>query len=159
MADSPLSLELPTLQDQEFPENSLLSDNDTSWFPNSLLNDNDSSLWFTKRDSIRDSILDNSNYDNDNSLRKEYRTLLKLNEMFEKVNNNMDQANLNLQQFSNTVEQTDQLLDIWINILSQNIHTQQLLSDPSWQGSSARVLEEQAKERERQEKLTRLQQE
>ncbi|CAG8790037.1 32977_t:CDS:2, partial [Racocetra persica] len=62
-------------------------------------------------------------------------------------------------QFSNTVEQTDQLLDIWINILSQSIHTQQLLSDPSWQGSSARVLEEQAKERERQEKLTRLQQE
>ncbi|CAG8563012.1 10970_t:CDS:2 [Racocetra fulgida] len=80
MADSPLSPELPTLQDQEFPENSLLN----------------------------------------------------------------------------------QLLDIWINILSQSTHTQQLLSDPSWQGSSAetqRVLEEQAKERERQEKLTRLQQE
>ncbi|CAG8508775.1 10029_t:CDS:2 [Cetraspora pellucida] len=135
MADSPLSPELPTLQDQEFPDNSLLNDNDTSWFTHSLLNDNDSSAWFAKRESIPD----NSNYDNslDSSLRKEYRTLLQLNEMFEKVNNNMDQANLNLQQFSNTVEQTDQLLDIWINILSQSIHTQQLLSDPSWQGSSA----------------------
>jgi len=47
--------------------------------------------------------------------------------MFEKMNDIMNQSTLNLQEFSNTVEQTDQLLDIWINIFS----------DPSWQGSSA----------------------
>ncbi|CAG8633656.1 17129_t:CDS:2 [Dentiscutata erythropus] len=167
MEGSPLSPDLPTLQDQEFPDNSLLNDNDSSlWFSFarsrnedsayenslrkqsdiSLLNDIDSSPWF----SLPRSRNEDSAYEN--SLRKEHKTLINLNEMFEKVNNNMNQAALNLQQFSNTVEQTDQLLDIWINILSQSIHTQQLISDPSWQGSSAekqRVLEEQAKERER----------
>jgi len=32
-------------------------------------------------------------------------------------------------QFSATVKQTDQLLDIWIEILSQSIHTQKILYD------------------------------
>ncbi|RIB13074.1 DASH complex subunit Duo1-domain-containing protein [Gigaspora rosea] len=135
MADSPLSPDFPTfqdLQDQEFPECSA---------GNSFVNQLDETLSFKTVNSINSILKNDSSIwltNQENSLRKEYRTLTKINEMFEKVNDNMDQAALNLQQFSNTVEQTDQLLDIWINILSQSIHTQQLFSDPSWQGSSAK---------------------
>ncbi|GBB93581.1 hypothetical protein RclHR1_00220015 [Rhizophagus clarus] len=190
---SPIGVSTPTINDQEFPDNS-------------LLNDNDSSIWYKDQENITprikeinndfDSLLSNNNYINDfdfikdnnvspisiggttspdytnnssiafenmlpdyltndnnkkveNSLKKEYDSLLKMNEMFEKINNNMDQARFNLQQFYATVEQTDQLLDLWIGLLSQSIHTQKILNDPSWHGDSIekmRILEEQAKQ-------------
>ncbi|CAG8486322.1 45027_t:CDS:2 [Gigaspora margarita] len=133
MEDSPLSPDFPTfqdLQDQEFPDCSA---------GNSFVNQLDATLSFKTVNSINSILKNDSSIwltNQENSLRKEYRTLTKINEMFEKVNDNMDQAALNLQQFSNTVEQTDQLLDVWINILSQSIHTQQLFSDPLWQGKT-----------------------
>jgi len=33
----------------------------------------------------------------ENSLKREYETLVKMNKMFEKINDNMDQARINLQ--------------------------------------------------------------
>jgi DASH complex subunit Duo1 len=36
-----------------------------------------------------------------------------------------------------TVENADRLLDIWIKVLSQSEHTQRLLLDGKWQGSTA----------------------
>lgn len=39
-----------------------------------------------------------------------------------------------MQQFSRTVDQTDQLLDLWISILSQSEHTKRLIDNPSWEG-------------------------
>jgi DASH complex subunit Duo1 len=35
-----------------------------------------------------------------------------------------------------TVENADRLLDIWIKVLSQSEHTQRLLLDGKWQGST-----------------------
>ncbi|CAG8646299.1 9924_t:CDS:2 [Acaulospora morrowiae] len=175
------ALTSPTLQDQEFPDNSILNDS-VLWFGDhevsttprpfnidgehsqQICNEFDSIL--CSPGSCFESILpDNLTQDNnsvyESALRKELETLRKTNETFSKINNNMDQANENLQQFSNTVDQTDQLLDIWINILSQSISTQQILSDPLWQGSTAEKIHilEQVRERERLEQLARLQQE
>ncbi|RIA95037.1 DASH complex subunit Duo1-domain-containing protein [Glomus cerebriforme] len=190
---SPIGVSTPTINDQEFPDNSLLNDNDSLiWFTDhentprakniynefdSLISENNNyyhphldDFDFTKDDDVSPISIDtvispdytnhslenflpdyltNDNRKEENSLKKEYDTLLKMNEMFEKINNNMNQARINLQQFSTTVEQTDQLLDLWIGILSQSIHTQQILCDPSWLGDSIekmRILEEQAQQ-------------
>lgn len=35
-----------------------------------------------------------------------------------------------------TVQNADRLLDIWIKVLSQSEHTQRLLLDGKWQGST-----------------------
>ncbi|CAH1758130.1 6209_t:CDS:2 [Entrophospora sp. SA101] len=68
------------------------------------------------------------------NLHNEYENLVKVNGMVATINNNMDQARRNLQEFSRVINNTDKLLDLWINILSQSIHNQQLLSNKLWQG-------------------------
>ncbi|CAB4422807.1 unnamed protein product [Rhizophagus irregularis] len=188
---SPIGVSTPTINDQEFPDNSLLNDNDSLiWykdditprakeinndFDSLILNNNNNNnnnyhlddFYFTKDDNVSPissncsnnssvafenmlpDYLTNGNENVENSLKKEYKSLLKMNEMFGKINNNMNQARVNLQQFYTTVEQTDQLLDLWIGLLSQSVHTQKILCDPSWHGDSIekmRILEEQAKQ-------------
>ena len=106
------------------------------------------------------------NEDQTEALKREYQAVMKLNETFTAVNDNLIGAREKLQvgdflqvvsflysvgtgvwssvinpqfivkQFANTMDQTDTLLDIWIKILSQSLHTQRLLSDPSWQGQT-----------------------
>ena len=41
-----------------------------------------------------------------------------------------------VQAVGTTVENADRLLDIWIKVLSQSEHTQRLLLDGKWQGST-----------------------
>ncbi|CAG8508455.1 4864_t:CDS:2 [Diversispora eburnea] len=183
----------PTLQDQEFPDNSIVNGSCGSIVSQSfdlggggynkhIYNEFDSILSISiqqqkQREDLVDSpgscfesiLPDHLTQDNNNNLiinesvlERELETLRKTNEIFENINDNMDQSSENLQQFSSTVEQSDRLLDIWINILSQSIRTQNLLSDPLWQGLTAekdRILEDQAKEKEKQEQLERFQQE
>jgi hypothetical protein len=141
---NPIGVSTPTINDQEFPDNSLLNDSDSPiWYKNQenitprakeINNDFDSLISnniinyrshlddfdFTKDDNASiDSIispdytnsssvafenmlpdyLTNDNNKMENSLKKEYESLLKMNEMFEKINNNMDQARFNLQVF------------------------------------------------------------
>jgi len=43
---------------------------------------------------------------------------------------------LMVQAVGTTVENADRLLDIWIKVLSQSEHTQRLLLDGKWQGST-----------------------
>ncbi|CAG8623444.1 2058_t:CDS:2 [Paraglomus occultum] len=76
------------------------------------------------------------NEDQTEALKREYQAVMKLNETFTAVNDNLIGAREKLQQFADTMDQTDTLLDIWIKILSQSLHTQRLLSDPSWQGQT-----------------------
>ncbi|KAG9302525.1 hypothetical protein G9A89_007229 [Geosiphon pyriformis] len=89
------------------------------------------------------------------ALQQEYNDLIEINRIFSKVNENLDQTRNKLRRFTSTVEQTDKLLDLWINILSQSVHTQHVLSDPSWEGMTTerkRIVEEEERERERQER-------
>nr|CAG8435810.1 9004_t:CDS:2 [Entrophospora candida] len=68
-----------------------------------------------------------------NLYNNEYEILVKVNEMVATINNDMNQARKTLQEFS-IINNTDRLLDLWVNILSQSIYNQQLISNKSWQG-------------------------
>lgn len=139
---SPIGVSTPTINDQEFPDNSLLNDNDSLiWYKDqeiitprtkeinndfdslisknninyqshlddfdSTKDDNVSPISIISPDYSNSSLvafenmlpdyLTNDNENVENSLKKEFKTLLKMNEMFEKINNNMDQARVNLQ--------------------------------------------------------------
>ncbi|CAG8596361.1 11040_t:CDS:2 [Ambispora gerdemannii] len=90
------------------------------------------------------------------ALTEEYSDLVEMNKTFGKVNENLQEARNKLRQFTKTIEQTDKLLDLWINILSQSTHTQQLLANPLWEGiieERRRIIEEsEQEEKERQER-------
>ncbi|KAL1921157.1 uncharacterized protein VTP21DRAFT_10873 [Calcarisporiella thermophila] len=94
---------------------------------------------------------------------RELETLKKMNRGMEGINTNMQAVRGRFQQFSQTIDQTDRLLDIWISILSQAEHTRRLLEDPTWQGGDADIEfmreEEERIERERKEYEERLRQE
>ncbi|KAK9729279.1 hypothetical protein K7432_000429 [Basidiobolus ranarum] len=113
--------------------------------------------------------------DSDNEqefLAEELRKAQQLNFALCKVKDNLSGARTKLQHFSNTVGQTESLLNIWSKLLSQTEHTQKLLSDPNWEGVSLDNLriqqlhaekekrEKEAKERrEREERRKREQEE
>nr|CAG8434382.1 8781_t:CDS:2 [Entrophospora candida] len=75
-------------------------------------------------------IDDNFTY---NLYNNEYEILVKVNEMVATIDNDMNQARKTLQEFSRVINNTDRLLDLWVNILSQSIYNQQLISNKSWQ--------------------------
>ncbi|RUO95495.1 DASH complex subunit Duo1-domain-containing protein [Jimgerdemannia flammicorona] len=87
---------------------------------------------------------------------KELETVKKLNMSMHKINTNLEAAREKLQQFSRTVDQTDQLLDLWISILSQSEHTKRLIDNPSWEGAVTDKIkirqEEEQRQREREER-------
>jgi DASH complex subunit Duo1 len=51
-----------------------------------------------------------------------------------------------------TVENADRLLDIWIKVLSQSEHTQRLLLDGQWQGSTEVLISADATLKDRMKK-------
>ncbi|CDH56757.1 predicted protein [Lichtheimia corymbifera JMRC:FSU:9682] len=69
-------------------------------------------------------------------LQREYENICKLNEAMETVIDNFNQTRESIQNFSQTVDQTEQLLDLWASILSQSEHTRLLLENERWQGIS-----------------------
>jgi len=98
-------------------------------------------------------ISQNQNDDSarDNALRNELEGIQNLNLVMEGVINAMTKAKENMdvpnspitiiypnlfQAVGTTVENADRLLDIWIKVLSQAEHTQRLLLDGKWQGST-----------------------
>ncbi|CAH1756227.1 13345_t:CDS:2 [Entrophospora sp. SA101] len=76
-------------------------------------------------------IDDNFTY---NLYNNEYEILVNVNETVATINNDMNQARKTLQEFFRVINNTDRLLDLWVNILSQSIYNQQLISNKSWQG-------------------------
>ncbi|CAG8515193.1 4464_t:CDS:2, partial [Acaulospora colombiana] len=118
------ALTSPTLQDQEFPDNSILNDS-VLWFgdhdisitprpPNidehsqRICNEFDSIL--CSPSSCFESILpDHLVQDNDSVyesvLRKELETLRRTNEIFDRINDNMDRASENLKEKIRILEQ------------------------------------------------------
>ncbi|CAG8546569.1 1188_t:CDS:2 [Ambispora leptoticha] len=130
-------MSLMSLEDQEIPDNSILNDNE---------------MW----DSMENDVLLPGESSYIKTLTEEYNDLVAINKTFSKVNENLQEARNKLRQFTKNIEQTDELLDLWINILSQSTHTQQLLSDPSWEGITEerrRIIEEtEREEKERQDR-------
>jgi hypothetical protein len=135
---SPIGASTPTINDQEFPDNSLLNDNDSPIWPteqentprakeiyndsvisknnNYIDNDNVSAISISSvipPDYANNSLvtfenflpdyLTNDHKKEENSLKREYETLVTMNKMFENINNNMDQARINLQVIPNQI--------------------------------------------------------
>lgn len=60
-----------------------------------------------------------------------------------------------MKDFQKTVKQTEQLLGLWVRILSQSEHTQKILLEGRWQGASKDledVLAEQQREKDKHER-------
>ncbi|CAO3598714.1 unnamed protein product [Absidia cylindrospora] len=68
--------------------------------------------------------------------RKEYERVQQFNHMIETVTQDFEQAANNIKNFSDVLDETDQLLDLWTQILSQTQHTKRLLEDPSLEKKS-----------------------
>ncbi|KAG2172499.1 hypothetical protein INT44_006672, partial [Umbelopsis vinacea] len=97
-------------------------------------------------------IEDPSNSPEVNAKRKqELEAVRKLNSAVQTINLNLEHSKANLQQFKQTVNQTNQLLDMWILILSQTEHTKRLMEDPEWEGGQldAQKIEHEVQEIQR----------
>ncbi|KAI9287626.1 DASH complex subunit Duo1-domain-containing protein [Umbelopsis sp. AD052] len=97
-------------------------------------------------------IEDPSNSPEVNAKRKqELEAVRKLNSAVQTINLNLEHSKANLQQFKQTVNQTNQLLDMWILILSQTEHTKRLMEDPEWEGGQldAQKIEHEVQESQR----------
>ncbi|KAI8145981.1 hypothetical protein BJV82DRAFT_655489 [Fennellomyces sp. T-0311] len=69
--------------------------------------------------------------------RREYHTLRNLNQTLQTVISSFEQTRSNIEQFTRTVDQTDQLLDLWTNILLQSENIKERLDDPSYKAGSS----------------------
>ncbi|KAG2226066.1 hypothetical protein INT45_011683 [Circinella minor] len=70
-------------------------------------------------------------------LRQEFEQLRKLNQTAQALLESFEQTRSNFDAFEASVDQTDQLLDLWTKILSQSEHTKQRLEDPKYHGSAS----------------------
>ncbi|OZJ04983.1 hypothetical protein BZG36_01770 [Bifiguratus adelaidae] len=108
------------------------------------------------------SQIEDDTVDDDSPRGKELATLRTLNNAVKAITANMEQARGNLKQFTATVDQTDDLLNLWINILSQSEHTKRLLENAQWQGGivdiaiSRQIAAQKEREREQRELQLRL---
>src|SRR5437763_16964415 len=135
--ESSIGISTPTINDQEFPDNSLLNDS-SIWLTEQentprakeIYNDSNNNDYldnFTKDDNVSaisigsvippdyannslaafenflPDYLTNDHKKEEDSLKKEYEILVKMNKMFENINNNMDQARTNLRVIPNPI--------------------------------------------------------
>ncbi|KAI5858559.1 DASH complex subunit Duo1-domain-containing protein [Tricharina praecox] len=88
----------------------------------------------------------------DDALRAELRGVQQVNGVIEGVLSSLGKAKDNMETVSSTVENANNLLNLWIKILSQTDHTQRLLQSRHWEGASKELeniqAETQAKQRE-----------
>ncbi|KAI8980389.1 hypothetical protein BDB01DRAFT_851684 [Pilobolus umbonatus] len=65
-------------------------------------------------------------------LKKEYETLQLLNKALDSTITNFDETRNKILEFSKTVDDTEKLLDVWLNILEKTEKTKQLIEDPEY---------------------------
>lgn len=65
-------------------------------------------------------------------MKHEYETLKTLNQGLETVLDNFKNASEKIQQFTETVNETDKLLDIWLAVLQRAEETKSVLEDRHW---------------------------
>jgi transcriptional regulator of nitric oxide reductase len=65
-------------------------------------------------------------------LKQEYGKLQSLNRVLETVLENFEDASEKIQQFTDTVNKTDKLLDLWLAVLERAEETKSVLEDKHW---------------------------
>lgn len=73
-------------------------------------------------------------------LKEEYENLKTMNRTFENVLDNLNKTKDQLGVFNHTIDVTNGLLDIWMDVLKNAEDTKSVLKNPNWQGTSAMVL-------------------
>ncbi|KAJ1921231.1 hypothetical protein H4219_000830 [Mycoemilia scoparia] len=106
--------------------------------------------------------------DNEEELDSNIAQLRQIRLALTKVNDGLENVAHQVKYFNSNMSQTSQILDSWINIMSQTIHAYGFLSDPQWQGGKMddlvvneikqQQLQKEQEEQERRE-IERLQRE
>ncbi|KAJ1674414.1 hypothetical protein EV182_003322, partial [Spiromyces aspiralis] len=96
-------------------------------------------------------------------LSEDIRQLRQVRLAITKINEGLENVRQQTRYFNSNMSQTSQLLDTWIDIISQVVHTHEFLSDDGWQGGTMdelRVNELKEMQRQREfEEQRRLEQE
>ncbi|KAI9486523.1 MAG: DASH complex subunit Duo1-domain-containing protein [Benjaminiella poitrasii] len=71
-------------------------------------------------------------------LKKEYEAVKSINQVLESVLENFEETHDKFYQFSETVNQTDRLLDLWLSILKRTEDTKSIIEDITWLDSEKR---------------------
>lgn len=74
----------------------------------------------------------NNSGDVNKQLKHEYQSIQSLNKALGSVIQDFDQASEELQHFSETLNRTDQLLSLWLNILERAEDTKSVFEDEHW---------------------------
>lgn len=103
-----------------------------------LLKSNRRSTFLVRPFDQKEPPVDNPNnsFTRNRELRQEYENVLSINRALETVVDNLEKTNLQVQKFSETVDQTDGLLDIWLSILEKAEESKELIEDSQFQEST-----------------------
>ncbi|ODA82309.1 hypothetical protein RJ55_00816 [Drechmeria coniospora] len=82
--------------------------------------------------------------DRDEALRMELEGVRTINKSIEGVLATLGRTGGNMEVVSKTVANTSTLLNTWTRMLSQTEHNQRLVLNPSWQGATEDVVEQEA---------------
>lgn len=91
-------------------------------------------------DDIHDTLkssLSNLKLSRDNALNQEISQVKKVNQVLETVNQSLDKSESNISAIETAVLNANELLDVWVKIMSQTRKTRELLEDPQWCGLTA----------------------
>ncbi|KAI7874263.1 uncharacterized protein EV154DRAFT_527329 [Mucor mucedo] len=82
----------------------------------------------------------NNSAEYNQELKEEYENLKMMNRTFENVLDNLSKTKDQLAVFNHTVDVTNGLLDIWMDVLKNAEEIKSVLKNPSWHGSTTSVL-------------------
>lgn len=80
------------------------------------------------------SSLSNLKLSRDNALNQEISQVKKVNQVLETVNQSLDKSESNITAIEAAVHNANELLDVWVKIMSQTQKTRELLEDSQWHG-------------------------
>ncbi|KAG5519887.1 hypothetical protein PMAC_000164 [Pneumocystis sp. 'macacae'] len=99
---------------------------------------NFSHLQITEQSSVS---VDKETTERDTMLRRELESVQNLNKIIEKTVSGLTKAQENMEIVDKTVKDADKLLELWIKILNQTEHTQQLVLNKRWHGATKDLLD------------------
>lgn len=81
----------------------------------------------------------NNTPERNQELQQEYSNLQALNRTLGNISDNLEKTKNQLSRFNHTINGTNGLLDMWLNILEKTEETKALIENPDWHGSSPLV--------------------
>ncbi|GAA5796863.1 hypothetical protein HPULCUR_002241 [Helicostylum pulchrum] len=76
----------------------------------------------------------NNTPERNQELQQEYKNLQALNRTLGNISDNLEKTKYQLGHFNDTIDGTNGLLDIWLNILGKTEETKALIENPDWHG-------------------------